>query len=61
MNTHLKVKETAKAHNITITEIALRMGITKGTLSAAINGNPTINYIAKIAEAIGCSPKDLIQ
>ena len=61
MNEYLRIKEVAKEQKITITEIAERMGVTKGTLSAAINGNPTINYIAKIAVALGCQTRDLIK
>lgn len=61
MNEHLKVKEIAKEKRITITEIAERMGVTKGTLSAAINGNPTINYISRIADVLGCETRDLIR
>lgn len=57
----LKAKEVIKEKGMTIEEVARNMGITKGTLSAAINGNPTINYLTRVADAIDCDIRDLFR
>lgn len=46
---------------MTIEEVASKMGITKGSLSAALSGNPTINYLARVADAIDCDIRDLFR
>ena len=48
----LKAKEVIKEKGMTIDKVASKMGITKGTLSAAINGNPTVSYLTRVADAI---------
>ncbi len=49
----LRVKEICKAQGISITGLAEKMNINKATLSQAINGNPTIGTLQKIADALG--------
>ena len=49
----LRIKEVCKQKGVTVTELANRMNISKGTLSLAINGNPTIGTLQKIADALG--------
>ena len=44
---------------MTIEEVASRMGITKGSLSAALSGNPTVIYLTRVADAIDCDISDL--
>ena len=46
---------------MTIEEVSSKMGITKGTLSAALSGNPTIGYLERVANAIDCDIKDLFE
>ena len=46
---------------MTIEEVASNMGITKGTLSAALNGNPTVSYLTRVADAIDCDIRDLFR
>ena len=46
---------------MTIEEVASRMGITKGSLSAAISGNPTVIYLKRVADAIDCDIRDLFR
>ena len=46
---------------MTIEEVASKMGITKGTLSAALSGNPTIGYLERVANAIDCDIRDLFK
>ena len=46
---------------MTIEEVASKMGITKGTLSAALSGNPTVSYLTRVADAIDCDIRDLFR
>ena len=57
----LKAKEVIKEKGITIEEVARRMGITKGSLSAALSGNPTVIYLTRVADAIDCDIRDLFR
>ena len=57
----LKAKEVIKKKGMTIEEVASKMGITKGTLSAALNGNPTVSYLTRLANAIDCDIRDLFR
>ena len=57
----LKAKEVIKKKGMTIEEVAIKMGITKGSLSAALSGNPTVNYLTRVADAINCDIRDLFR
>ena len=57
----LKAKEVIKEKGMTIDEVASKMGITKGSLSAALNGNPTVNYLTRVADSINCDIRDLFR
>ena len=57
----LKAKEVIKDKGMTIEEVASRMGITKGSLSAALSGNPTVAYLERVANAIDCDIRDLFK
>lgn len=57
----LKAKEVIKEKGMTIKEVASKMGITKGALSAALNRNPTVSYLTRVANAIDCDIKDLFR
>ena len=46
---------------MTIDKVARKMGITKGTLSAALSGNPTVSYLTRVADAIDCDIKDFFK
>ncbi len=48
----LQIKEIVKRKGITITQLADRLGIKQESLSRAINGNPTIDTLQKIADAL---------
>ena len=54
-----KVKELCRNKGITIKELAEKMEIAPESLSRAINGNPQLSTIRKIAEALGVSVTDL--
>ena len=54
-----KVKELCRDRGITIKELAEKMDIAPESLSRAINGNPQLSTIRKIAEALGVSVTDM--
>ena len=57
----LKAKEVINEKGMTIDEVASKMGITKGSLSAALNGNPTVSYLTRVADTINCDIRDLFR
>ena len=57
----LKAKDVIKEKDMTIEEVARKMGITKGSLSAALSGNPTVSYLTRVANAIDCYIRDLFK
>ena len=54
-----KVKELCSERGITIKQLAEKMKIAPESLSRAINGNPQLSTIRKIADALGVSVTDL--
>lgn len=48
----LRVKEVCKEKGVTITQLAEMLGIKQESLSRAINGNPTLDTLQKIAIAL---------
>lgn len=50
---NIRVKEICKEQGITIGELADRMQMVRESLSRAINGNPTLETLEKIANALG--------
>ena len=50
---NLRVKEICKEKGITIQELADNMEMKRESLSRAINGNPTLETLEKIATALG--------
>ena len=57
----LQIKQLLKERGLTAVQLADKMGITQGALSLAINGNPTLSTLEKIAEALGVSVPELFQ
>lgn len=55
----LRIKEVLKAKGITAKELAVKIGISEGALSLAINGNPTVETLDKIASALGVEVPEL--
>lgn len=51
----LRIKEVIKEKGMTITELADKMGINRVNLSNMVNGNPTVETLNKIADAL-CVP-----
>ena len=48
----LRVKEICKEKGITMEQLAINLHITPNTLTRNINGNPTIETLEKIANAL---------
>lgn len=57
----LRIKEVIKEKGMTITELADKMGINRVNLSNMVNGNPTVETLNKIADAIGCPVTELFE
>lgn len=49
----LRIKEVAKEKGFTITRLADKLGMNQISLSRIINGNPTIESLQKIGDALG--------
>ena len=56
---NLRVKEICKKKGITIQELADNMEMKRESLSRAINGNPTLETLEKIASALGVNISEL--
>lgn len=52
------ILRTIRAHNLLAKDVAERLGITAIGLSQQIKGNPRLETIRKIADAIGCNVAD---
>ena len=55
------IKEVIKASGMTSADVASKLGITAGAFSQTVNGNPTIEMIAKIAEVLNIEPYELLK
>ena len=54
----MDIKGVVKAHGTTLTNVADKMGITKGRLSQIINEKPTVDNLRTIAGIVGCKVGD---
>ena len=57
----LRIKEVIKEKGMTITELADKMGINRVNLSNMVNGNPTVETLNKIADALGVAVTELFE
>ena len=55
----LRIKELIKLKGYSVTSLAAKLGITQVSLSRIINGNPTVDTLKKIADALGVQVVDL--
>lgn len=55
----LNIKQAIKSYGLTSKEVAERMGVTAVNLSYHINGNPSVEVLERIANAIGCDIAEL--
>ncbi len=55
------IKELLKNKGVTISNLAVQLGISQASLSRALgeNGNPTLETLNKIASALGVSTSEL--
>ena len=56
-----RILELCKEAGITQTELADKIGLSRVGLSKAINGNPTISTLEKIADALGVPVTELFE
>lgn len=61
INMNLRVKEICKTKGVTIGEVADTMNMARESLSRAINGNPTLDTLEKIATALNVPVSELFQ
>ena len=55
----MRIKELLREKNVTAKELAEKMGVTAPSLSTAINGNPTVEMLTRIAVALGVPVTEL--
>ena len=54
----MQILAVIKRHGYRLEDVATMLGITKGSLSATINGSPNVKKLIDIALKIGCSPAE---
>lgn len=57
----MDIKKVIKSKGLTVKEVAARMGIAKENLSVHINGNPSVQVLERIADAVGCEVGDFFE
>lgn len=57
----MDIKKVIKSKGLTVKEVATRMGIAKENLSVHINGNPSVQVLERIADAVGCEVGDFFE
>lgn len=57
----LNIKKTIKDYGLEVREVAKRMEISPTGLSQHINGNPSVEVLQRIADAIGCDVSELFE
>ena len=57
----LRIKELCKEKQITMKEIAEKLGINPITLSQSLNGNPTLSRLQEVASILGVSVPELFE
>lgn len=61
MEKYTRVRAAIREQGKTLTGTAHKMGVTAGTLSAMISGDPRLSTVARIADALEIPTKDLIK
>lgn len=54
----MRISKVIKEHGFTIQQVADAIGLQRSSLANTIGGNPTVETMRKIADAIGCSIAD---
>lgn len=55
----LQLKDLLRRKGMTAKELAVKIGISEGALSKSLSGNPTLERIEQIANALGVSVPEL--
>lgn len=55
---YMDIQKVIKAHGLTQASLAGRMGINRVTLNRQLCNNPTVGYLQRLADAIGCKVSD---
>ena len=54
----MDIKKIIKEKGFTLEQTATKMGISRITLMQSLSGNPTVNTLQRVADAIGCRVVD---
>lgn len=54
----MDIKAVIKEKGYTIEQVAIKMGVTRVTLSQTLSGNPSLSTLRRIAEALDCTMGD---
>ena len=57
----MQISKVIRDHGYTIEQVAERIGLKRGSLANMIGGNPTVETLQKIADAIGCNRSEFFQ
>ena len=57
----MQIKEVIQEKGLTINKVAELIGVNRVSLSSAINGNPTVETLEKIANALGVPVSELFE
>jgi len=57
----MRIKEVIKEKGLTVKEVADKLGMSSPSLSDAINGNPTVDKLERIAAALNVPVTDLFE
>ena len=57
----LRIKQVCKAKGLNMNELAKMLSINPVSLSSAINGNPTVGWLEKVADVLGVEVAVLIE
>jgi transcriptional regulator with XRE-family HTH domain len=55
----LRVKELCKKKGLTIAEVASKIGVTASALSQNLSGNPSLDRLVEISDALGVPIQEL--
>lgn len=61
MSVALRIKQIAKKRGYTMVQVAEKLGVNPVSLSSAINGNPTVATLEKIANVLGVDVADFFE
>lgn len=57
----MQILSVIQKHGFTLEQVANRLNITKGSLSATINAYPNVKKMIDIAKIIGCHPGEFFE